>query len=76
MFNWLCLPLNVDFNIQGKYSSDKSMTLQVSVLACDNNTDPNRLCADQAEIDQYFLDQGQVFFTIYFTNTIINAGEQ
>jgi hypothetical protein len=44
----MCLPQNVDFNIQGKFASNVSMTIQVSVLACDNSTDLTRLCASQS----------------------------
>ena len=32
----------------------------------------SRPCAPQADIDQYFIDNGIQFFTIYFLNPLIN----
>lgn len=76
MHSWLCMPRNHDFNIQGKYSSNTSYTLEVSVRKCSNSSNLPGVCATPDQINQYFDDIGNVFFTIYFTNPLINAGDK
>ncbi len=44
---WLCLPRNMKYNIQGKYASAFSQTLETSVKKCTNESNPERPCAPQ-----------------------------
>ncbi len=53
---WLCLPKNTEFEIYGKYASETSKTLEVSVSRCTNSTDYTYPCASDADIDQLFQD--------------------
>lgn len=76
MHFWLCLPLNIDYEIGGKYSSPVQNTIEVSVNQCSNSSvDPAnpRYCASNELIDEYFANNSQkIYFTIYFVNPLIN----
>ncbi len=73
---WLCLPQNAEYQIFGKYASEKSMTLEVSVSRCTNSSDFRYNCASDAEIDQFFKDEQTFFYTIYFINPLLNSDSQ
>jgi hypothetical protein len=42
------------YNIQGKYASEFSQTLEVAVKKCTNESNPDRPCASESEIKAYF----------------------
>lgn len=51
--NWLCPPLNASFDLQGQYSSYLSKIGMISVTACNNYTNFNKVqsvCATPGEI--------------------------
>jgi hypothetical protein len=51
---WLCLPWNMKYYIQGKYASEFSQTLEVAVVKCTNESNPERPCANESQIEAYF----------------------
>jgi len=56
----------------GKYYSDIQTTLDIKITKCKNETDPNRPCAPQSEIDDYLRTNGPIYFTPFFINPLIN----
>lgn len=73
---WLCLPLNNTFEIYGKYASVTSKTLDISVRKCTNSSNFTYPCASEAEIDLFFQQEKNFFYTVYFINPLINADNQ
>lgn len=65
----------MNFEVKGKYSSEYSRNLKVSAKICTNNTLETRPCAAQSEIDEFFANTTINFFTIYFTNPLINPDD-
>ncbi len=51
MTYWKCIPLNRTYNVQGRYSSVFSQTIDISVQKCTNKSTESRPCATQEEID-------------------------
>ena len=65
-------PDYTNFIAQGAYGDDIFSYLKISVVQCVNNTTPNVTCAPQNYIDNYFIQQGKVRITLYFTNQLFN----
>ena len=72
MHKWLCIPLNIAPVLMGKYYSNLQTTLDIKISKCNNDTDPSRPCAPQAEIDDYLYNNGPIYFTPFFINPLIN----
>jgi len=66
------MPLNITPILSGKYYSDLQTTLDIIISKCNNDTDPNRPCAPQEDIDSYLLENGPIYFTPFFLNPLIN----
>ena len=73
---WMCMPLNLEVEIKGKYASEVSQLLEVSISQCTNSSQWTVPCAPQTTIDQLFANDTNFFFTLYFINPIINADSQ
>jgi hypothetical protein len=73
---WLCMPMDLELDIQGKYASVISKTIEVRVEGCTNSTEFSVPCAPQSEIDQLFANETNFFYTIYFINPLINPDSE
>ena len=70
------MPLNVAPILQGKYFSDLQTTFDIVLSACKNESDPNRPCATQEEIDTFINQNSPFYFTPFFYNPLINPQSQ
>lgn len=72
MYTWVCLPLDIDIVVSGKYSSVIQRSMDITVSACKNETDPDRPCATPEEIDAFLKSNAQFYWTPYFLNPLLN----
>jgi hypothetical protein len=68
--------MDLELDIQGKYASVISKTIEVRVEGCTNSTEFSVPCAPQSEIDQLFANETNFFYTIYFINPLINPDSE
>ena len=73
---WLCVPLDQEYDIQGKYSSEVSKSIEVSISKCTNSSDYATPCATETQIEELFSRETRFYYTIYFINPLINADSQ
>jgi hypothetical protein len=66
------MPLNIKPVLNGTYASEIQATLDIVVKACNNETDPNRPCAPQKEIDEFIASNSPFYLTPFFYNPLIN----
>jgi hypothetical protein len=69
---WLCPKRNMKFNIQGKFTSSLFKYLEIALKKCTNASQPGRPCGSASEIAEFFQIQKKVFFTVHFSNPLIN----
>jgi hypothetical protein len=75
--NWLCPAVGAAFHLEGSYLGAAFSQYMVRVTACHNETDPDRPCAPQADIEaQSFHGKGFYYFNIYYSNPMINADQK
>jgi hypothetical protein len=74
--SWLCMPINTEMEILGKYSSATSKAVEIQVRKCSNSSGFAVPCATPTEIDQLFANETNFYFTIYFINPLINADSE
>lgn len=72
MSAWLCIPLNVNLTVSGKYSSDIQRSIDITVSKCTNKTNDTRPCASEEDIEAFLSANNQLFITPFFTNPLIN----
>jgi len=69
------MPLNIAPVLKGKYYSDLQTTLDIVLSACKNDTDPDRPCAPQEEIDSFMAANSPFYLTPFFYNPLINPSD-
>lgn len=50
---WLCPRIGANFQLQGKFTSDKSSFLQFSASSCDRS---EQQCGDENDTESFFME--------------------
>lgn len=74
--NWLCPKIGTSFQVQGKFSSKLLSYISIKVKKCNPALDLTRPCVPDSDIQALQLALGKLNIALFFSNPLINAGDQ
>ena len=70
----LCPPLDSNFDIFGKLTSNVSKYVEIRVNKCNSSLNSTRTCVNQSQIDNLYSIFGDISVGLFYVNPLINPG--
>lgn len=72
---WLCPELGSKYLLEGTFVSNFYNQIRISISKCTNESNPDRPCFPQNEIDDLMNKHGNFYFSVNYINTVVNPNE-